>query len=137
MICGFQCRPVPVLNAVDSPRRPVTGTTSVSLLFLSFILKNLSCRIQMHNYYLYNFLSCIIVCYIQCHGFDICPHRLSSALLFGCGMIVCYNYIFVSFRVYDNYADQLDIDIFLSRRQLNRKFQPTLLSSFLKKKTMI
>jgi hypothetical protein len=25
---------------------------------------------------------------------------------------VCYNYIFVSFRVYDNHADQLDIDIF-------------------------
>ena len=34
---------------------------------------------------------------------------------------VCYNYIFVSFRVYDNHADQLDIDIFLSRPSVIKK----------------
>ena len=55
---------VPVLTAVDRPRRPVTGTTSVSLLFLYFILKNLSYRIYMHYYYLYNFLICVTFCYI-------------------------------------------------------------------------
>jgi hypothetical protein len=36
---------VPILTVVDRLRRPVTDTTSVSLLFLSFILKNLSCMI--------------------------------------------------------------------------------------------
>ena len=34
---------------------------------------------------------------------------------------VCYNYIFVSFRVYENHANQLDIDIFLSRPSLIKK----------------
>ena len=34
---------------------------------------------------------------------------------------VCYNYIFVSFRVYDNHAGQLDIDIFLSRPWVIKK----------------
>ena len=32
------------------------------------------------NYYLYNFLTCMIVCYVQCHGFDIRPRRPSSGL---------------------------------------------------------
>ena len=34
---------------------------------------------------------------------------------------VCYKYIFVSFLVYDNHADQPDIDIFLSRPSVIKK----------------
>ena len=52
-------RPRPTI--VDRLRRPVAGTTLVSLLFILFVKKSYLYDLDS---YLYNFLTCMIVCYI-------------------------------------------------------------------------
>ena len=111
MICGFfsVARLVPFLTAVD---RPVTDTTLVSLLFL----------FTKTNFDLYDLHIYLYIILLLCKIFFICiapwfwypsPLALVQSMI-RMWYIIFYNYIF-SFPDYMtiNYADQLDIDIFI------------------------
>ena len=102
----------------------VAGTTVVSLLFLSFLKKN--SYLYDLDRYLYNFLTFIIVCYYIVPWFWYPPPSALVRSMIRMWYIIFYNYLFhlVFMIIMPTNVTQM----FLSRRYVNRKFEPTLLS---------
>ena len=61
---------------------------------------------------MYNFLTFIIVCYYIVPWFWY-PPPLALVPVYDSDVVYYLLLLFVSFSVYDNYADQRDIDIFI------------------------
>ena len=118
--------PVPVLTAVDRPCRSRRRHHRGEPLVLIFFLKEKNSYLYDLDSYLYNFLTCIIVCYYIVPWFWYPPPSALVWSMIRMWYIIFYNYLFhlVFMRIMPTNVTQM----FLSRRYVNRKFQPTLLS---------
>ena len=108
-----------VFSVVPSPssppsiaraRRPVADTTLVSLLFL---FKETNSYLYDLHIYLYNFLSCMIVCYMY-SAMVLISVPIGPRPVYDSDVVYYLLELFVSFLFMTiNYADPLDIDIFI------------------------